>query len=66
MRRSGDPAAWGDPIYRQRHVEMNVYRGIADVIICYYTIDELHREVYVTRIVANPQSPLGESGYLYP
>lgn len=48
------PLEWGDPLYRLRYLELNLYRGTHAPLNVIYAVDEQRRLVYLTQVWPMP------------
>ncbi len=55
---TADPGAWGEPLYRLRHLGLTVYHNVTRGLLVRYAVDEQRRIVYVRGIEPLSGSPL--------
>jgi hypothetical protein len=41
------PEAWGDPVFRYQHLDLQVYHRSFDMFHVTYSVDPVHRIVYI-------------------
>jgi hypothetical protein len=54
QRLSKSPLKWGDPLYRLRHLELDLYRGTHTPLNVVYAVDEQRKLVYLTQVWPMP------------
>lgn len=54
QRLSAAPSKWGDPLYRLRYLELDLYRGTHTPLNMVYAVDEQGKLVYLTQVWPMP------------
>jgi hypothetical protein len=54
QRLSTAPSEWGDPLYRLRYLELDLYRGTHTPLNIIYAVDEQRKLVYLTQVWPMP------------